>query len=68
MQKQKTPVYINGLMYHHYRFGLRQNIKVATCRLFGHQLNNNVDHKWCQRCGLFYGEIYHLQAGWEKHL
>jgi hypothetical protein len=67
-QKQKPPVYINGLMHHHFRFGLKQNIKVATCRIFGHQINNNVEHKWCERCGLFYGEIYHKQEDWEEHI
>lgn len=67
-QKQTQPVYINGLMHHHFRFRFKQNLKVAVCRTFGHRLNNKVENKWCERCGLFYGEIYHLQDGWERNI
>lgn len=53
-------IYRNGLMHHQYRFGFK-NIKVWFCRTFGHQVNNNFNHKWCQRCGLATTEIYHKQ-------
>lgn len=66
--KFKKHIYRKGLLHHHYRFGLLKNIKVWFCRTFGHQVNNNVEHKWCQRCGLFYGEIYHKQDNWPDHI
>lgn len=50
-----------GLLYHGYRFGLFGNIKVWFCRSFGHEINEDVNHQWCNRCGLFYGEIYSNQ-------
>lgn len=65
MKKRK---YKKGLMYHRYNFGLLQNIKVWICRRFGHEVNSKVENKWCERCGLFYGEIYHKQEDWAKHI
>lgn len=63
----KKDVYRKGLLHHKYRFGLIGNIKVWFCRTFGHELNKNVEHKWCERCGMFYGEIYHKQ-NWVDHI
>jgi len=54
-------IYKNGLMYHRYRFSLWGNIKVWFCRRFGHQLNNDKNYEWCERCGLVHEEIYHKQ-------
>jgi len=48
-----------GLLYHRFRFGLIGNLKVLTCRIFGHRLNNNPAYHWCERCGMVYEEIYH---------
>ena len=47
------------MTYHKYRFGLRENIKVFLCRTFGHRLNENPAHHWCERCKLYYGECYY---------
>lgn len=48
------------MVYHRFRlsyFGLK-NIKNLLCRIFGHRLNENPAHHWCERCGLEYGECY----------
>lgn len=50
--------YINGLVHHNYRFGLKNNFKVFICRLFGHRINDNKKFEWCNRCGLAYFDIY----------
>ena len=65
-KKEEKKVYRKGLLHHHYRFrhGLWQNVKIWFCRTFGHEVNTNVEHKWCERCGLFYGEIYHKPEDW----
>lgn len=47
------------MIYHKYRFGLKGNFKVWLCRRFGHRLNENPDHDWCERCSLAYSECYH---------
>ena len=65
---KKQPIYRDGLMHHHYRFGFRKNFKVWICRVFGHRINNEVKDKWCERCGLFYGEIYYKQENWAEHI
>lgn len=67
MKKNKN-TYRKGLLHHRYRFGLIGNLKVWFCRTFGHRVNNDVAYKCCERCGLFYGEIYHKQEGWEDHV
>lgn len=46
------------MIYHRYRFGILKNIKVWFCRTFGHQINDNPSHHWCERCGLAYEECY----------
>jgi len=58
----------NGLLYHKYSFRIKQNLKVWFCRMFGHELNKNVEDKWCNRCGLFYGEIYHNNKDWAEKI
>ena len=45
--------------HHKFRFGIRGNFRVLICRIFGHKLNSNYEHHWCERCGLAYEEIYH---------
>jgi len=60
MNKNKF-IYRKGLMQHHYRFGLLKNIKVWFCRTFGHKMNDEKKHQWCDRCGLASSEIYHSQ-------
>lgn len=62
----KKSVYINGLLYHSYRFGWnpfrgKSNWNVLICRTMGHEKNKIQKHEWCQRCGLCNEEIYHLQ-------
>ncbi len=47
-----------GLMHHRFRFGIMKNLKVLTCRIFGHRINNKPSQHWCERCGLAYEEIY----------
>ena len=47
------------MKHHKFRFGIKGNIKVLFCRIFGHKLNNNPQNLWCERCGLAYEEIYH---------
>lgn len=37
---------------------IRRNFKILLCRLFGHRINENPHHPWCNRCGLAYGEAY----------
>ena len=46
------------LNYHKLRFGWKQNINVLKCRIFGHRINENPAHHWCERCGLSYEDIY----------
>ena len=48
----------NNLIYHDFRFGLKQNFKVLLCRMVGHQINNDPSAYYCERCGLAYEEIY----------
>ena len=60
--------YRKGLLHHNYRFGLIGNLKVWFCRNFGHRLNNDVKHKWCEICGMYYGEIYHKQEDYIDHI
>lgn len=67
MNKSKQ-VYRGGLLHHRYRFGVLKNIKVWFCRTFGHRVDNDVKGKCCERCGLYYGEIYHKQKDAYKHL
>lgn len=64
----KKRIYKKGLMHHNYEFGFKQNIKVWICRNFGHEVNVKAEHKWCERCGLFYGEIYHKQEDWSEYI
>lgn len=45
--------------YHRFRFGIRGNLKVLLCKVFGHRINENPAHPWCERCGLAYTECYH---------
>ncbi len=48
------------MVYHRFRlsyFGIK-NINNIVCKLFGHRLNENPAHHWCERCGLEYGECY----------
>jgi hypothetical protein len=47
------------MKYHKFRFGLKKNIKVLICRIFGHRINDEPGNEWCQRCGLAYEECYH---------
>lgn len=46
------------MKYHKLRFGLKKNLKVLICRIFGHRLNENPENHWCERCGLAYEECY----------
>jgi hypothetical protein len=46
------------MQYHKFRFGLKGNIKVFICRIFGHRINENPAYHWCERCGLAYEECY----------
>ena len=46
------------LIHHRFRFGIVGNLKVVNCRMFGHKINNNPAHPWCERCGMVYEEIY----------
>jgi hypothetical protein len=64
IKKEKKLVYRRGLLHHRYRFGLLRNLKVFICRTFGHQMNDNMEHEWCQRCGLCSTEIYLKQ--WQE--
>lgn len=34
-------------------------LKIITCKIFGHRINENPNSKWCERCGLGFDEIYH---------
>jgi hypothetical protein len=52
--------------YHKYRFGLKENIKVLLCKIFGHRLNENPTHFWCERCGLSYESCYHPRKYFEE--
>ena len=47
------------MKYHKLRFGLKKNIKIIVCRIFGHRINKNPKHEWCERCGLAYEECYY---------
>lgn len=47
------------MIYHKFRFGFKANFKVLICRIFGHRINENPAHHWCERCGLAYEEAYH---------
>lgn len=47
------------MKHHKFRFEINGNFKVLMCRIFGHRLNDNVNHHWCNRCGLAYEKIYH---------
>jgi hypothetical protein len=52
------------MIYHRFRFGWfpwkkRNNFKVLLCKIFGHRLNENPSHPWCERCGLAYEECYY---------
>ena len=58
MKKHKY-IYRKGLMHHDYRFGIWKNLKVWFCRTFGHKMNDNNNHGWCDRYGLAHTEIYH---------
>lgn len=64
IKKEKASVYRRGLLHHHYRFGLLKNLKVFICRTLGHQMNDNMEYMWCQRCGMCSTEIYHKQ--WQE--
>jgi hypothetical protein len=46
------------MRHHKLRFGLKGNIKVIICRIFGHRINNDPRYHWCERCGLAYEECY----------
>ena len=41
------------------KFGLKQNINIVICRIFGHRINNTPSHQICQRCRLCYEECYY---------
>ena len=41
------------------KYGLKSNINILICKLFGHRLNDNPDHPWCPRCRLCHEEIYY---------
>ena len=56
------PAYLkmeNVMIYHNYKFGLRGNVSVFLCKLFGHRLNEDPKYAWCERCGLCYEECYY---------
>lgn len=61
-------IYRKGLLHHRYRFALKRNLKVWFCRTFGHEISTDVKLKCCERCGLYYGEIYHKQKDAVKHI
>lgn len=46
------------MRYHKLRFGIKGNIKVILCRIFGHRINNDPRYHWCERFGLAYEECY----------
>ena len=54
--KNKKKMKVN---HHKFRFGIKGNFKVLLCRIFGHKLNSEHEHHWCERCGLAYEEIYY---------
>jgi len=53
------------MKYH--KFRLKKTIKktinhnwhTLLCQFFGHRINNNLKHHWCERCGLAYQECYY---------
>ena len=58
-------IYIDNLLHHRFRFGIKGNFKVLRCRIFGHRVSNDPSLHCCERCGLAYEEIYHrIKQGW----
>ena len=54
------------MQYHKLRFGFLGNLKVLTCRIFGHRLNNSPELLSCGRCGLLYEECYYPENYYVK--
>lgn len=48
------------MIYHKFRFkSIKENWNVLICKIFGHRINENPAHHWCERCGLAYEEAYY---------
>lgn len=59
----KESKYINGILHHNFRFGVKGNFKVLICRIFGHRANDKLENHWCERCCLSHFEMYNVQIG-----